>query len=312
MERCYARTQSGRRCKNTVRQGHTLCGIHQPANHEVRCTTIQRNGVQCHAAGQHQVNGEWMCIRHYNIMNERVMHQAAEDMLNDILRDLGNGMYIRDLEDRVIHGFEVGIYDERHRDTLLDILYFEHGLIELHQAPINIADDPQNVHRKEVSEQTNKGLDILLNVPVPSNQNVLESLKKLNVSKSIQQDVRRWYKQSYCREVDDWLYKRALDGLWAYVQTSNYKDELFKRFIEEATDSLQMCCDGHITRLVNVLVGFDERVAPPIPVGELLQQKIAVISAKEISIHEKVMEALICMSELKIPHEEQTSWIEAL
>lgn len=320
MERCQATTKSGRRCKNHAQNGRNWCGIHyQEQDPVIRCQCVQRNGTQCRLSGQHQLNGDWMCNRHYRFHTQQQEQRAAEDILAHVIQDLHGGAYIRDLEDRIEDGFQGGFYNQRHRNIMLEILHHEHGWMVLdnefmlNNVPIHIAADPQNVHRTEVSEQTNKGLEILLNTPVPPKQDIFAVLTTVYPSNSgMIKDMRKWYKQPNCREENDWLYKRTLDGLWAYISKSKDREELFRRLFEEATESIAMCCDGHITRLVNVLVGFDERVEPNVPVGELLQQRIALISEKEISLHEKVIEALTCMQELNIPAEEQTAWIEAL
>lgn len=318
MERCLATTKSGRRCKNHAQTGRDWCGIHyQEQDAAIRCQCVQRNGLQCRLSGQHQMNGDWMCNRHYRFYTQQQEQRAAEDILGHVIQDLHDGVYIRDLEDRIDEGFRAGFYNHRHRDIMLEILHHEHGWIEMGRqfmlGPVHIANDPQNVHRTEVSEQTNKGLEILLNTPVPPKQDIFGILATTYPpNDKMIKDMRKWYKQRNCREENDWLYKRTLDGLWAYIVISNHRVDLLQRLFEEATESIGMCCDGHITRLVNVLVGFDDRVEPSVPVGELLQQRIALISEKEISLHEKVMEALTCMQELNVPAEEQNAWIEAL
>jgi hypothetical protein len=60
-----------------------------------------------------------------------------------------------------------------------------------------------------------------------------------------------------------------------------------------------------------VLVGFDDAFVAPVPVGEILQQKIAVIAAKDVSVEHKVGEAWRVFEELKIPMAERMPWLEA-
>ena len=110
---------------------------------------------------------------------------------------------------------------------------------------------------------------------------------------------------------DDFLYKRILDALWVRIQASEHKTELKKRLWEEWTESVGMCCDGHITRLVNVLVGFDPEFLPPVSTGELLQQRMATLAGLEIETEEKVLRANAIFDELGTPAEERTAWIDA-
>jgi hypothetical protein len=177
-----------------------------------------------------------------------------------------------------------------------------------------IALDAQSVHTRDVSNQTNEGMKKILE----ANDNMAESDKDvlsgvyavLNAEKTCK-DVKRWFDTVSCRENGDRLYRKCLRGLWALINESAHFDELCKRFVEECKESVGMCCEGHISRLCNVLVGFDDAFVAPVPVGEILQQKIAVIAAKDVSVEHKVGEAWRVFEELKIPMAERMPWLEA-
>jgi hypothetical protein len=124
----------------------------------------------------------------------------------------------------------------------------------------------------------------------------------------------KWYDTETCRLSEDWLYRKALIVL--YYTIRNLKDEsiqneLFKRAFEECNESVAMCCDGHISRLCNVLVGFDDAFAPPVPFGEILQNKMAAIAALEIETEEKVRQANTFFNEFAVPEPERVAWLEA-
>jgi hypothetical protein len=72
-----------------------------------------------------------------------------------------------------------------------------------------------------------------------------------------------------------------------------------------------MCCDGHISRICNVLVGFDEAFQPPVSTGEVLQNRMSAIAALEIADEEKVRRATNVLNELKIPDDQRSAWLEA-
>jgi hypothetical protein len=175
-----------------------------------------------------------------------------------------------------------------------------------------LAEDSQNVHTSHVVAQTAKNEKILLNVPVSKTPTTLEEISNEKLRRVVFNDIAKWYNMDMCRSPNDYLYRRLLDGLWAYIQKSQDKVELLKRFREEVTESVKMCCEGHISRLCNVLVGFDEEAIPVVSTGQLLQQRIANIALKEISVEEKVGEVWFVFEELMIPMEERNSWIEAL
>lgn len=188
------------------------------------------------------------------------------------------------------------------------------------------ARDTQNIHTRVVTEQTNTALNILLNAEVPAGQKtvteshmafmghiaagrIATSLEKIG---DVDRDVKRWYRVSSCRADGDYLYKRTLDGLWAKIKTSSERQELEIRLWQEMVDSLGMCCDGHISRLTNVLSGFDEAFAPQLSPAELLQNRMAVISGMDGGIILQVAEALTAFKELKVPQDQWEAWIDAL
>jgi hypothetical protein len=126
--------------------------------------------------------------------------------------------------------------------------------------------------------------------------------------------MKHWYERPFCKTANDWLYKRALDGL--YLTIKNTKDEelrteLYKRAFEECFESNAMCCEGHISRVCNVLVGFDDAFAPPVPFGEILQNKMAAIYAMEIETDKKVVLATDFFNEFAVPEAERSAWLEA-
>jgi hypothetical protein len=187
-----------------------------------------------------------------------------------------------------------------------------------------IAADRQNVHTSVVSQQTNKGLEKLL---AETNNNTIQRAPEwfaagwllssygdwARVVQTVD-DMMRWYGMRTCRTNNDWLYRRALDGLYLTIRKIEDKDtkhELFKRTFEECFESIGLCCDGHISRLCNVLVGFDEAFAPPVPFGEILQSKMAAIAALDVDTEEKIRQATAFFNENSVPEAERSAWLEA-
>lgn len=186
-----------------------------------------------------------------------------------------------------------------------------------------LAADPQSVHTTEVVAQTNESLKVLLDAAdkltgqayttpdwLAGQWLVLQIASWKEVRETVD-DMQKWYAKATCCTTNDKLYYRALTGLGAII--SETKDvELLKRAFEECNESIGMCCEGHLGRLVNVLVGFHENVAPPVPVGEMLQQKIGAISMLDISTDEKVYKAMEVLSDLNVPQAEHSVWLDAL
>lgn len=185
-----------------------------------------------------------------------------------------------------------------------------------------LAYDNQNVHTAAVSEQTNKGIENLMKIPVPDTQNTMAEIRdewtkiynRIAVDERIYIDMNIWYTQSTCCKENDWLYKNVLDHLWAKIQSEPKKDvrkELHKRLQQECAESYAMCCIGHINRLINVLVGFDEDFKPQMSKGEILQNKFAEFS-NILDDTEKYVQATALLAELNVVGEEAAVWLDAL
>jgi hypothetical protein len=187
-----------------------------------------------------------------------------------------------------------------------------------------IARDSQNVHRAVVSEQTNRSTELLLATPdVPEHCRAHELLAVAWLNHRIAtwkhvvrtvEDMIYWRDKATCRTENDRLYRRVLHGLYMRIHRmpdTETRKELWRRFYEECSEAVGQCCEGHISRLCNVLVGFDDAFKPPIPVGELLQARMSAISEMEVSLDVKVKLANEFFIEHKVPDDQRAAWIEA-
>lgn len=189
-----------------------------------------------------------------------------------------------------------------------------------------LAGDNQNVHTQVVSEQTNKATEKLKAVKVPESQQTEKSLAlvwipalvgtKVSYGTFLQvsTDINKWFNTKDCRAKDDNLYRKLLRGLVALMNAEKdeeRKSEMFRRCWEECQESVGMCCEGHIGRLCNVLVGFDEAFQPPVPFGEILQSKMAAIAGMDVSEEEKRKLATAFFDEHKTPEADRTAWLDA-
>ena len=188
-----------------------------------------------------------------------------------------------------------------------------------------IAMDRQNVHTRAVSQQTNKGLEVLLALQKQRNRTMrapewfaskwlLRSYGPWQAVSRTVTDIMQWYNTNTCRASGDQLYRHTLDGLYLRISSHSseeVKTELYKRTFEECFESIGLCCDGHISRLCNVLVGFDDAFEPPVPFGEILQNKMAALFALDIPTEEKLAQAIAFFNEYAVSEEERAPWLEA-
>lgn len=193
------------------------------------------------------------------------------------------------------------------------------------QREAQLAHDNQNVHTPEITKQMKDSLDILLAVEVPESQHstckeILASWLKQGRPEpevnTVYNDMVGWWNRTMIYKVNDKLYKKCLRGLWWTIKgyTGETRAELEKRLWDECKDAAipySVCTQGHMARLSNVMVGFDEAFVPPIPIGEILQQKMAAIYSMDIEYEKQIEMAEGVLAELKIPHEEHKNWLAA-
>jgi hypothetical protein len=176
-----------------------------------------------------------------------------------------------------------------------------------------LAYDTQNVHTREVNENVSNSLDLLLGVRDPVNgfEGYWSNFPVSKDNRKMHNDMKKWYDTEFCRTPEDWLYRKALDGLWTLIDRSPFRDELMVRLTQEADESVGMCCDGHIARLCNVMVGFDDAFRAPVSVTDILGDRIAAIAAMDLPVEAKVIEAWGVFEELHVDHETRKDWISA-
>ena len=185
-----------------------------------------------------------------------------------------------------------------------------------------LAQDGQNVHTQAVVNQTNDGIMIIRNAVIPKGQNTLDEIinawittipESIELLSPVFDDMQKWGK---CRSVikkGDFEYRKALRGIWAKIKTyeGDIRLELTKRLWEECYESVGMCAQGHLSRLANVLVGFDETIKPPSSSKQYFQEQIANLSRKDLSTEEKIRLATELMDEVELPQDERSPWLEA-
>jgi hypothetical protein len=285
------------------------------------------DGTKCKRPRQ---RGEKLCKRHVNLEAKRARVLALEDIWTDAEERLWEALEPpASMMDYLIHRLdefgatplEHEILEERAIEEL-DFYFTIHPAVgegpgEPRTELEALTRDAQNVHTPAVNKQTAEGVTALLETPVALGQDTIAELKvawktyPAASRKSVLKDVRRWYTTDTCRVEGDFFYRALLDGLWTRIKLSPHKDDLVQRLWEEALEAIGVCSEGHVSRLCNVLVGYDASFKAPISAGEMLQQRIAAIAGEDISLPLKVVKAWETMEELQIPREQRMEWIEA-
>lgn len=329
VDRCVAYLTTGRWCNRPCVEGQRLCVTHDARRQLIQERVNRANMIRNRARAVWRRNPRptWRAF----------MDEIVEDVTlpTDDRYEIANRYYVMtngavglDML-HFITRWEWVIRGRQGPEPIeIPLLGFVMGaappLVPRHEVPLGrIARDGQNVHTQAVSAQTNDATDKLLAIAVPATQQTerqmtIAWLSAPHVSNfgqylRVMADVHRWFTVNTCRQENDHLYRHVLRGLVAHIerQPDETRQELFKRLWEECLESVGMCCEGHISRLCNVMVGFDESFKPPISLGEVLQNKMSAIAALDVPTEMKITHATAVFDELGIPSEQRVAWLEA-
>jgi hypothetical protein len=258
-----------------------------------------------------------------NVMKRKIDDYSVQDEVARYERKLArNEWTVQIVESDITIGLE---YDDfLNMNVGLRVMSHIDGWKQKYGKPLKelqaFTQDNQNVHTKVVSDTMNDGINILNAIPVPKNQKTLDEIMTAFTNElgytnvhAIYDDMKKWGKVSEIYKKDDYLYRQSLRGLWAKINTysGDIRKELLKRLYEECQESVDMCATGHISRLTNVLVGFDEAFKPVISMEEQFQNAMAKISLTDCFPEEKVAMAQKIMEEMNIPLESRQVWLDA-
>jgi len=354
LPQCNAIKPSGTQCTNTSRPGAAKCYVHRNATTTTE-TTAPRVVPRCtkglcrREVLEENARGE--CILHARIHRRKEDHKQRVAVYRRIwqayMRRRGGGEanmfavhyhhaisveYRRCAMQayRSILPLLQGVSDEMIEAAVdafpvrTDAAIIEAERTEVHRpAAVEgslayIAASTQNIHTRQVVDQSKRGMDFLLAVEVPLGQqrSVLDELKALWPAATMapmHADIRTWWNKETCFAPGDWMYRRLLTSLWVYVksQTGERRAELEKRMLEECREAMRMCCQGHTNRLVNVLCGFVDGIQFEQSKSEILQERFALIGNIEDE-EQRYIEATRVIAELGIDADEAGPWLDAI
>jgi len=189
--------------------------------------------------------------------------------------------------------------------------------------------DPQNVHTAPAQQSTARAIALLRTRPLaeggPSDYlyDLHTRLQATWLSKPAHPVLTRFFHDDVQMELMDDLerlvafdcsYCDILCVVWTFMREQPHEpqQELHLRFAEEIVDGVGMCAQGKMTRLVNVLRGFDPALdeVPALSLKEQLQARMATVAA--LPLAERAAAAAAVFADLHISAEDQAPWVEAL
>jgi hypothetical protein len=170
-----------------------------------------------------------------------------------------------------------------------------------------MAADTQSVHRSGVVSAVEAAIHRLCERPLATDQHTLAEASAVLSSAGLRDELQRDFNLAHGFGVP---YAKVLDHVWGTVRAHEHKAELERRFVQEIRDGRGMCHTGKMTRLVNVLAGFDDAVGDLMPPAELFRNRIALLATRPLAEREPAARDLF--REFNIPADEQPAWLEPL
>lgn len=150
------------------------------------------------------------------------------------------------------------------------------------QAQLNIYNDSQNIHNHTIQKSINQSIqNIISDKPDISfeelDQEIFESTILTN-------DVKNMLFE-FSNDTDIHMsvgitFKELLLSVWSVIRTHSERDNILEVLNIEMLDSICKCFTGRISRLINCLNGFDDRVSITIPDSIQIGNLIIIIGQR--------------------------------
>ncbi len=140
--------------------------------------------------------------------------------------------------------------------------------------------DHQNVHNSEINKSISQSIYAILNSSNNNEFNMNDIITDIILTSQTKESLVEY---SECADVHSTLnvtFKEVLQSVWFIIK--NHKDgEEIKRILNaEMSESICKCFTGRLSRLINTLNGFDDRVCIKISNNDAIGNIIVMIIAK--------------------------------
>lgn len=175
-----------------------------------------------------------------------------------------------------------------------------------------ISSDVENVHDSKVNKNIKKLASEILKFPPSSDIDVMKIIfTEISMSDEIRAQLTyMYYKKDRFLDYGEASYRKFMDCIisFALTQPEEKKKEIFTILTNEIKDSIGLCFQGNISRLINVLSGFLEIEITYEPSIQEVFAEISKIEDKNI----KFEKAIRAFDDFAIEYSQWNHWLEAL
>jgi hypothetical protein len=147
---------------------------------------------------------------------------------------------------------------------------------------MGVYDDSQNVHNHQIQESIRESTKLIIqDKPQIDSDTMFQEI--LSSSILTEESKKALIEFSQDKEVHSVLgitFAELLLSVWSIIRTHTHTQEICRILSTEMTDSICKCFTGRMSRLINCLNGFDERVKVEMPLNEQIANVIILIEKK--------------------------------
>jgi hypothetical protein len=166
---------------------------------------------------------------------------------------------------------------------------------------LQIYNDNQNVHNHSIQEGIKSSLENILNIPKTINKDkLIQNIINSNISEKSIRLLLEYCQDTSIHTVLEINFEEALLHILEFInlQCSEHKDEIYSIIDTEIQDSECKCFTGRISRLINCLNGFTDKVQVTIPDNMAISNIIVMLKQNysgdnEEELKEEVKKALL-------------------
>jgi len=189
----------------------------------------------------------------------------------------------------------------------IDSLEHRHRLADIYGA--------ESVHNTTLQKSVNDSINRIIEeeLPIQDLENYIKNNKILTLE--TKQDLLRYCESTSEHTIHGVTFRDLLSPILTIIQRHKESDELLKRMNEEMKDSRAICFTGRLTRLLNVLSGYDDRVNLEISNSDqiaaiILMTKLSLGSKYNVDAHKKLVSSE--MRERSFPEDEIELWVSQI
>ena len=147
-----------------------------------------------------------------------------------------------------------------------------------------IYNDTQNVHNHNIQKSIIKSIQNIISIKptisIDSMMNEILNIKEAILNQETKNALIEYSNDSEIHSTLEITFKELLLSVWCIIRTHTERDNILEVLNNEMSDSICKCFTGRMSRLINCLNGFDERVSIKMPDSDQIGNIIILIKNK--------------------------------